>query len=811
MILNAPNPASDRARPRAKARTGVLRRCLLARVAIAAIVAACAPAIAMAAPPPADDGLGSRDAYIEADTLINDRDSQQVVARGHVEARAQGRTVRADELIYNRQTGAVHAHGNAVLINGDGTVQYAEDIELDDRLRAGVATGFAARLDQNVTIAAGAAIRRTETVQQLNQAIFTPCNICEADGTPKTPSWSIQASRIVQDSDHHVIYYRNAVVRIKNIPVLYFPLFWTADPAAERRSGFLTPRVELSGRRGLSYEQPYYFAISPSADLTASLQINTRVKPLANVQYRQRFYSGAIDLRAGVTYEKNFTSKLFFDNDTPRSYILGTGKFDIDKNWIWGFGLERVTDPTFFRRYNIGEVFIDRGPFPTDSERLISQIYTRRQDARSFVSVAALSFQSIRTIGQNPTTGAILGENSRTFPVVAPLIEARYDPEAPIFGGRLRAQLNAVSLNRSRTVTSIIDPSGLLLPGGPLQNPSLIPVLAPAAKSLSYSDSRRVSGQVDWRRAFTVGPGVRVQPFLVGRSDLYLIGSSSAKKGEDDFVTRTLGTAGADVSWPLYRTFGKSSLVVEPVAQLAASPLVGPSARIPNEDSVSLSFDDSTLFAATNRFSGFDLYEGGVRLNTGLRANAYFPTGTANLLVGRVFRTEENPAFNARSGLRGTASDWIVTAGATFPGFNVVSKSRLDSETLAVRRQEVSLNAARGPISFSGNYLYNESGLVIGPTGAAVVGRVHSVSFYTELKPLKHFGATALVVRDLDLKVFPRTQLGVYYQDECIRVDVVYTHDEYFGRVDTSNSIGVRLTLATLGDTSPRGVNRGLR
>lgn len=823
-MRHAPSMGRITAADEPSARPRGLRSMLLA----GAVACVCAPGVALAQAAPEapftfavpaapkatlpDDGLGERDAYIEADTMVDDRGAQTVTATGHVEARTQGRTVRADRLIYNRQTGAAHASGNVVLINADGTIQYAQDIELDDKLRAGLATGFAARLQQNVTIAAGAAVRRSPTVQQLSSAIFTPCNICQADGTPKEPTWSIQASRVTQDRDHNVIYYRNAIIRIKGVPVLYAPLFWTPDPTAERRSGLLIPRIDLNKRRGFSYEQPYYWAISPFSDLTISPQINTRVHPLLNLQYRKRFYSGQLDIRTGYTNERNFTSKVFYDNPSSRSYVLATGKFDIDKHWLWGFGLERVTDPTFFRRYAIPDVFTDRGPFPTDTDRLISQLYTHRQDRESFVSVAALSFQSIRAAGQDVQTGAIFGESSRFFPTVAPLIEARYAPTAPVLGGRLRAQFNAVSLNRGNVATSIIDPSNLILPAGPLQSPGRIADLAPGAATLSWKDSRRATAQVDWRRAFTVGPGVRVEPFALGRGDLYAISQSSAKGGDDDFIARALGTLGTDISWPLYRNFRGGSLIVEPIAQLAISPLVKPSRRIPNEDSISFTFDESNLFS-TNRFSGFDLYEGGARLNAGVRASAAFTQGrSASLLVGRSFRTEENPIFTAETGLRGTASDWIVTARATpLVGLSVFSRSRLDSDTLNIRRQEVGVDASRGWIRGGGRYSYNETGLVNAPNGLTTVGLVETLDLNGEVKFLKHWGVGLNATRDLRGDVWPRAQLNVFYEDECIRVDLLYTHDEYVGRVDTSDSIGFRLTLATIGDTTPRRTNQGGR
>ena len=48
-----------------------------------------------------------------------------LTARGHVVARYQGRTLRAEELIYNTVTGQVVANGHAEVVNPDGTVDTA--------------------------------------------------------------------------------------------------------------------------------------------------------------------------------------------------------------------------------------------------------------------------------------------------------------------------------------------------------------------------------------------------------------------------------------------------------------------------------------------------------------------------------------------------------------------------------------------------------------------------------------------------------------------------------------------------------------
>lgn len=727
------------------------------------------------APPPApisavgDDGLGEKDVYLEADELVDDRGTKIVTARGHVEARHSNRTVRADEIIYDQSTGAAHAKGHVVMINPDGSVQYAEDVVLDDELTAGVATAFAARVKGNITIAAGSAVRRNENVNELNKAIYTPCDICATDGSPKEPTWSVQASKVIQDREHQVVYYRNAVIRIKGVPILYAPIFWHPDPSAERRSGFLAPNIRYASRLGLSYEQPYLWAISPSADLVISPMFTTAVAPFLNLTYRQRFYSGTLHARLGYTYEKRFDGQGKIGDATSRSYILADGLFQIDDKWQWGFGAERVSDPTLFNRYRISDVYRRRGPFTTDTQRLLSQIFATRQDRKSYISISAISFQSLRAF-QEPNRTIRVNDSPNAFPFVGPLIEARINPDTPVLGGRFRFQGSAVMLSRSQ------DPRRFT-PNGP---------------ETQGIDSRRVTGGADWRRTITLPNGIRVEPFGEARLDTYSINDPFAPDPKNLF-SRAVATVGTDISWPFIRQRGTSSIIVEPLVQLAASPDYKRNTNVPNEDSVALVFDATNLFTP-NRFPGFDLYEGGRRANIGGRTSFNWGSGrSATVLVGRSFRDEPNTSFYDGSGLEGRSSDW-VTAVTLNPiqGLTFFSRSRLASDTFKLRRQEAGLDVNLWRVSASTRYIY---------TGRDNSGaRTESMNLNGSFRVTKNWGVSAGAVRDLNEGLWPFSQFSVYYQDECIRVDVIWTHDQTYNRaISPANSIQLRLTLATLG------------
>ena len=58
--------------------------------------------------------------------------------------------------------------------------------------------------------------------------------------------------KMLHDNKKKTIYYDNAVVKVYDIPVLYFPKLSHPDPTVDRRSGFLVPSISNSKNLGSS-------------------------------------------------------------------------------------------------------------------------------------------------------------------------------------------------------------------------------------------------------------------------------------------------------------------------------------------------------------------------------------------------------------------------------------------------------------------------------------------------------------------------------------------------------------------------------
>ena len=232
--------------------------------------------------------------YLEADHVEDIAGGTGYIARGNVRVRQDPRTLLADEIEYHPDENRVVARGHVIILGQGPFPQYADEVELDSQLAAGVAIGFASLLENNGQVAAAAAIRSADGSLQLNDAYYTACELCE-DGEHE-PTWRLRAREIVQDADEQMIYYRDARLEIGGVPVLYAPVFAHADPSSERHSGFLFPKVGASSRLGFVYQQPYYWSISPSQDLVIAPRVMTNVNPLIYGEYRKRFWSGFMEL-----------------------------------------------------------------------------------------------------------------------------------------------------------------------------------------------------------------------------------------------------------------------------------------------------------------------------------------------------------------------------------------------------------------------------------------------------------------------------------------------------------------------------------
>ena len=80
----------------------------------------------------------------------------------------------------------------------------------------------------------------------------------------------------------------HAALRVKQVPVLYSP-FLAFPVKLKRQTGLLAPQIGSSDRKGFEYTQPFFWAISDSADATFYANLMSRRGEKFGVEYRYVF------------------------------------------------------------------------------------------------------------------------------------------------------------------------------------------------------------------------------------------------------------------------------------------------------------------------------------------------------------------------------------------------------------------------------------------------------------------------------------------------------------------------------------------
>ena len=116
---------------------------------------------------------------------------------------------------------------------------------------------------------------------EITKGVFTTC---KKNG--KCPPWQLVAEKIQHDKKKKIISYKNAWLKVYDVPVVYFPKFFHPDPTVSRRSGFLIPSFRSSNKSSFA-NVPYYHVFSDNKDMTITPRFYGEDKILVQSEFRQ--------------------------------------------------------------------------------------------------------------------------------------------------------------------------------------------------------------------------------------------------------------------------------------------------------------------------------------------------------------------------------------------------------------------------------------------------------------------------------------------------------------------------------------------
>jgi LPS-assembly protein len=754
------------------------------------LVPAGAATSVLAAPfDPAGAGIAdSRKLLLEADELIYDFDGATVTAVGNVQIYYGDYVLDAEKIVYDQRTGRLVASGGVRILEPDGNLVTADTVDITDDFRDGFIASLNVITTEGGRFTAQSAERRDGELLIFHRGAYTACTEC-ALHRDKPPLWQIKATRIIHDRSDRTVYYENARLEFLGIPIAYVPFFFHPDPTVKRKTGFLTPSILHRDSIGFGITTPFFWNLAPNYDVTFAPTFLTRQGLLMETRWRHRLMNGAYSIRAAGIFQQD-KGAFVDDGDRLSGYrdfrgsVTTEGSFAINDRWTYGWEAHAVSDRIFNRDYRIAGA---------TAKDLPSTVYLTGLSDRNYFDARGYYFlvQREDTVENPDTPDEYVHDDQAEQAIVHPVVDHNYILDYPIFGGELRLDSNLQSLSR--------DESDIRHP----------PDLADITYAGVAGNFSRAASRATWKRRFIAPGGQLVTPFTYLQTDASWVAADDLSAGlsSDELIGRAMPAVGVEYEWPILATLGSSVHTFGPRAQLIARPDERSAGDLPNEDSQSLVFDDTSLFLF-DKFAGYDRQEGGTRANLGLVYHGLFPSGaTIDAIAGRSiqlagtnsFALQDHALTGLGSGLESRYSDYLARITVnTGTGLAFTGRARLDDDTFAVNSGEVNAVATFGDSVASIGYVsLRES------PSAGLFSRREEVNAAAAIEVVDNWSVLGSVVYDLSNDSLVTDSFGLAFANECLQISAVYsqTPDPY-SDLAADHQVFVRVNLRTLGGGS---------
>ncbi|MDF3033921.1 MAG: hypothetical protein K0R76_875 [Alphaproteobacteria bacterium] len=758
---------------------------------------------------------------LSADQINYNQETETVMAIGDVQIAQEGRILRAQKITYNRKTGVMTAMGNVCLKeqekrkfafnpetsrhneflshqgaifnslmansvltsnplnlpqlsnqfpaaeheeNDAGTPQYtfsfAPYAEFSNKFQDGFIQEAKMLMADNARLAANSAKHISGRKVVFRQAVYSPCKVCRLDPT-KQPLWQLKADKVIHSKTDQLIIYHHARLEMGGIPVFYMPYFRHPDPTVKRKTGFLMPAYGSFSDLGVIVSTPFYYAIAPNRDLTLVPIITTKQGPVMVGEYRHRFRDG--DITGSASYTQTHDLKKIPKGSmlpgSDRWHIFTQGRLDLNDEHVATFDINKASDTTYLRRYPI-----------------LPQGFRLKSPVKNMVSTGAVEQFKDHNYGVVRAT-AYQTDNPATTPYIVPHAWYTYQSDPGPWNGIWNLDANFLSLGRR-----------LDTPG---QN----------ARHM-----QRLSLNGGWRLPYVSANGHIWTLQMNMRGDTYALEHYQPTRTKpalhSAFRGRLFPMASAQWRYPLMKRLNSANWVLEPTAMVVGTPRVNNSS-IPNEDSLNIQVEDTSLFLP-QRFSGLDRVDTGGRFIYGANSTWFFPRQRlVQFFLGQSLRLDHHQALPNGAGEDKRASD-IVSRFRVNPteGIQLLNRMAWHSQQTRPRISDTSATFGKKLIILQLNHTFVNKYSTTNGIG------ISQATWVIGSQPLDHWSFSVGETRNL--KRHQRGALShtvsALYHDECFRMTVSAFKTRSSDRDIRPNSgVIVQFDFKNLGSVSPLG------
>lgn len=696
---------------------------------------------------PKVDSNAEPDIYFDADELISRDQEKQIEALGNVEVRREGLTVWSDRLIYFQDRDEIVAQGNVRLEDSTGSVIYADQAEMKDKMSYAEMNKIKAIMRDGSQVWAKHFHKKENNNKTMRNVIYTPCDFCEEK---ENPLWRVRARKVTHDAQSQNVNYNDAFLDFKGVPVLYTPFLSHPDPSVKRRTGFLMPSIGSTSYLGEALYLRYFWDIDPYSDFLFTPIVTTDKDIVWGGQYRKYFEKGYVNLNGTYLHDDND------DRLSNRGNVFAQGRYEINENWVADADLQYASDTLYLKELDLDH---------RDDAWLTSTARTQYFNGRDYGSIEAYYYKlvsyDLRLNNRNE-----YDRRRSNKPFVAPLLDYETISDVSSIGSYWKNEFNFGSVYHE-----------------------------------SDAQSQRASMINSWILPWTSAYGERYRLMASVKSDAYYIDDyfNDNKQEISGDVTRVFPQVGMEWRLPFVKATENTRQIIEPVVVGVLAPNGNnKSNRIPNEDSESVWLDDTNVLDL-DRFAGYDRNDTGSRVSYGLNWSSYGNImGRTSAFVAQTYQFNKKTSFSTDVENEGHLTDYVGRVYAAPTHYlDLNYRFRLDRKNYELQYSELGARIGTSLLNLYVSYIYLQNNKNIW-------------EYWGEREEL-YTSLTAALTRDWSMSVYNRqdlTQSGgslehggqLIYEDECFTlVTAIKKYDSNDPELDDGYEYTITFYLKTLG------------
>lgn len=218
----------------------------------------------------------------------------------------------------------------------------------------------------------GNKVYSNNNITSISKGAFTTC---KRRPDKNCPPWLVEANEVEHDKNKKTIYYKNAWLKVYDVPVMYFPYFFHPDPTVKRQTGFLIPQIGDSQNLGSSAYIPYFYVLNDREDLTFKPRIFSNNKFSMHSEYRKATNESShiFDVSYTVGHDSHEN-----DNEASRSHLFTNSLINIDSSFFdvsnIELQLQKTSNNTYLKLFNLDSPLFGDGRSSTEVSTLNSFI-----------------------------------------------------------------------------------------------------------------------------------------------------------------------------------------------------------------------------------------------------------------------------------------------------------------------------------------------------------------------------------------------------------------------------------------------------